>query len=241
MTKTTIARRVLILGGGGMVGLQAAREIARKLSPERIIISALTAPEVDEALESLQKEADDQGWSTRFVAESGDIFLPKTLQGKSRRDLVTDRELFNALFDDIFSSDTEGYRNSGLYGLIEKHEPDVVIDCINTATAISYQDVYTTSRRVKVFLDRLENEKELRSEDVDPFVESIRELLIAQGVPQIVRHILYLHRALSERDGVAYGLVNIAVPGETSGTLLVSGQLAAAEQVLASQPAAYVT
>lgn len=212
MTKTTIARRVLILGGGGMVGLQAAREIARKLSPETIIISALTAAEVDEALESLRKEASDQGWSTKFVAESGDIFLPKTLQGKSRRDLVTDRELFDALFDDIFSSDTEGYRNSGLYGLIEEHEPDVVIDCINTATAISYQDVYTTSRRVKVFLDRLENEKELRSEDVDPFVESIRELLIAQGVPQIVRHILYLHRALSETD------VRVYVKVGTTGT-----------------------
>ncbi|HUG85802.1 MAG TPA: SGNH/GDSL hydrolase family protein [Euzebya sp.] len=50
-----------------------------------------------------------------------------------------------------------------------------------------------------------------------------------------------LHHALSQRDGVAYGLVNLGVAGETSGTLLVSGQLAAAEQVLASRPAAYVT
>lgn len=212
MTKTTIARRVLILGGGGMVGLQAAREIARKLDPERIIISGLTEPEVEDATGLLRREASERGWNAEFVGEWGDIFLPKELQGRSRRELVTDSELFDVLFEDIFSSDMDGYRTSGLFGLIEKYEPDVIVDCINTATAISYQDVYTTSRRVKVFLDRIESDEELKGDDIAPFVESIRELLIAQGVPQIVRHILYLHKALSDTD------VRVYVKVGTTGT-----------------------
>lgn len=49
------------------------------------------------------------------------------------------------------------------------------------------------------------------------------------------------HRAVAERDGVPYGLANLGVVGETSGTLLLGGQLAAAEQELAGRPAAYVT
>jgi lysophospholipase L1-like esterase len=49
------------------------------------------------------------------------------------------------------------------------------------------------------------------------------------------------HRAVSDRDGIGYGLANLGVPGETSGSLLVGGQLAAAEQVLATRTPAYVT
>jgi hypothetical protein len=207
-----LARRVLILGGGGMVGLQVAREIAKKLNPEQIIISALTRGEVDEAISTLRKEGAEQNWRAEFVPEAGDIFLPKALKGKSRRELITDSELFDALFEDIFSSDTRAWRTSGINVLLEQYRPDVVVDCINTATAISYQDVYTTSRRVKVFLDRIESRKALPETEIAPFVESIRELLIAQGVPQIVRHILYLHRALSQTD------VRVYVKVGTTGT-----------------------
>lgn len=49
-----------------------------------------------------------------------------------------------------------------------------------------------------------------------------------------------VHAALAERDAAAYGLVNLGVPGETSGTMLSSGQLAAAEARLAAREAAYV-
>jgi hypothetical protein len=49
-----------------------------------------------------------------------------------------------------------------------------------------------------VLLDRLEQEGAFPAEGIEPFVHSVRELLIAQGVPQIVRHILFLHQALRE-------------------------------------------
>lgn len=48
------------------------------------------------------------------------------------------------------------------------------------------------------------------------------------------------HRFVADADGVPYGLVNLGVPGETSGSLLTGGQLEAAEAVLAARPAAYV-
>ena len=54
-------------------------------------------------------------------------------------------------------------------------------------------------------------------------------------------YVARFHRWVSERDGVAYGLHNLGVSGETSASLLTSGQLTQAEQLLATQEAAYIT
>ncbi|MBI5157042.1 MAG: SGNH/GDSL hydrolase family protein [Acidimicrobiia bacterium] len=50
-----------------------------------------------------------------------------------------------------------------------------------------------------------------------------------------------LHRQLQIRDGVDYGLQNFGVSGETSGTLIRSGQLDAAVSFLATHDVSYVT
>lgn len=50
-----------------------------------------------------------------------------------------------------------------------------------------------------------------------------------------------LHRQLEERDGRGYGLRNFGVAGETSGTMIRTGQLDAAIEFLRANRAAYVT
>lgn len=212
MTEFRPARRVLLLGGGGMVGLQVAREIARNLRPETIVISALYQNEVDEAVAVLSEEASSLGWDVSFKGEAGDIFLPSTLQGHSRAELLENRELFDQLFDDVFSSDPDAWSRSEMVRLIRDHQPDVIVDCINTATAISYQDVYTSSKRIKYLLDRLEEKRVIDEASVTPFVSAIRELVVAQGVPQIVRHILFLQKALDDSS------VRVYVKVGTTGT-----------------------
>lgn len=195
-----------------MVGLQVAREAARELEPDQIIISALTAPEVDETIAELKAEAKQFGWKTEFLPAPGDIFIPESLQGKVRADFVRDRKLFDTLFEDIFSPERDAYKGSALYALIQRFRPDVIVDAINTATAISYQDVFTTSRKVKLYLDRLEEKGSIDKEQLPTFVESIRELLVAQGVPQITRHILFLNQALKDTN------VRVYVKVGTTGT-----------------------
>jgi lysophospholipase L1-like esterase len=49
------------------------------------------------------------------------------------------------------------------------------------------------------------------------------------------------HNALQGRDGTGYGLRNFAVSGESSGTLIRSGQLGAAVAFMESNPVSYVT
>ncbi|MGH9457033.1 MAG: hypothetical protein ACRD2J_05260 [Thermoanaerobaculia bacterium] len=204
--------KILILGGGGMVGLQVAREAARELRPSEIVISALSAREVDDAIAILREESQREGWTFRLTPAPGDVFLRDSLQGIPREDLVSDRRLFEELFRDIFAPDADAYASSFLRKILLQHRPDVVVDCINTATAISYQDVYTTSKKVKVLLERLSDEGSLPKEDLDVFVHAVREVMIAQGVPQITRHIVVLHRALQEAG------VNVYVKVGTTGT-----------------------
>src|SRR3954468_8035699 len=184
-----------------MVGVQVAREAARELDPKRIVISALTKREVDEAIDVLSKEIR----GVDLVGAPGDIFIPQSLQGKDRGDVIDKRELFDELFGEIFSSDPQTYEGSALFHLIRAHQPDIIVDCINTATAISYQDVFTVSRRTKMLIDALEQrDGGISTAELQPLIRSVRELLIAQGIPQITRHILFLHRALEQSSVRVY-------------------------------------
>ncbi|HEX3110941.1 MAG TPA: hypothetical protein VHU41_17710 [Thermoanaerobaculia bacterium] len=192
---------MLILGGAGMVGVQVAREAARELRPSRIVIAALTKAEVDDAVQSLRAEIDD----IEFVGAPGNIFLPQSLQGVDRGTILSSREHYDDLFSEIFSREAD-YTRSALFHLINEHKPETIVDCINTATAISYQDEFKASQKVKALLDAVEAQTEARSgsvarSELDPLFHAVRELLISQGIPQITRHILFLHRVL-EQTGV---------------------------------------
>jgi hypothetical protein len=200
---------LLILGGAGMVGLQVAREAIRELHPSRIVISSLTRREIDDAMAILRAETSD----VDFVGAPGDLFLPPSLQGIDRAQLLANREHFDALFAEIFSREADRYEASALYKLIHEHQPEVIVDCINTATAIAYLDVFTVSERTKLLLDAIESREEaIPPGELRPLIQAVRELLIAQGVPQIVRHILFLHRALENSS------VRVYVKVGTTGT-----------------------
>ena len=183
-----------------MVGLQVAREAARELNPARIIISALTQREVDEAMAILSQETE----GIEYAGAAVDIFLPQSLQGIDRAELISNSDYFDQLFAEIFAPQAD-YRGSAFVNLIERFKPSILVDCINTATAISYQDVFTVSRRTKMLLDALESRTgSLDAAELRPLVTAVRELLIAQGIPQITRHTLFLHQALEESSVRVY-------------------------------------
>ncbi len=208
MTVDPTVERILILGGGGMVGLQVAREAARELQPSLIVLSALTQPEVDAAIAILKPETK----GIELIGVSGDIFIPESLQGKNRAELIANRDWFDELFAEIFSPDAD-YTKSALFQLIDRHKPTVIVDCINTATAISYQDVFTVSRRIKLLIDSLESrDGKIDVKELQPLFTSVRELLLSEGIPQITRHILFLHRSL------AHSAVRVYVKVGTTGT-----------------------
>ncbi len=177
----------LILGGAGLVGLQVCRHIVRRLQPTRIIVASLFEHEAEEAVGRLEAEFGNQ---VAFVPASGNLFVPSDLAKLSRADLRGDpevrRRLLAALYDDFETA----YKQNHLAKLIKRHRPDVIVDCVNTATGLSYQDVFDGATRVREWI----SDKGIDNKSV----EDVETLLLSQSAPQIIRHVRFLHRATTE-------------------------------------------
>ncbi len=188
----------LILGGGGMVGLQVARRICKYQHPEQIVIASLYQQEVREAVTALEKEYPE----VHFVGFWGDVFvraefnLRDRQQRLRRSDLLQDPQYRAELYEDLFGETEAAYQRSQLVQLILEHRPNVIVDAINTATAISYQDIYTASQIARRDFDGFLTTDSLQTRE--NMTQAIESLLISQYTPQLVRHVLFIHRAMRE-------------------------------------------
>ncbi len=191
----------LILGGGGLVGLQVARRIASDLSPKKIVIISLYDDEVEEALDDLRQMFGNT--SIEFVGVAGDIFVREEFTNQPRKKLLESYICRDKLYDDLFGSLESAYASSRLANLIRKHRPSVIIDAINTATAISYQDVYAATVTAKQKVDELFDR--VASRDIDNARKlwkkteiEFENLILSQSIPQLIRHVLLLNQAMRE-------------------------------------------
>ena len=188
----------LILGGGGMVGLQVARRICKYQHPEKIVIISLYQEEVREAVSALEKEYSD----VNFAGFWGDVFVRAEFNIRDRQqrlrraDLIRDPQYRAELYEDLFGDTEAAYQRSQLVQLILEHRPDVIVDAINTATAISYQDIYTASQITRRDLDGFLSTGSAQARE--NMTQAVEALLISQYTPQLVRHVLFIHRAMRE-------------------------------------------
>jgi len=195
----------LVLGGGGMIGAQIVHQISRHLAPRRIIVASLYQQEVREAIEQFEKEFPD----VHFIGFWGDVFLRTEWNSGDRRKKITRARLVQVaehraeLYEDLFGDLEGAYQRSQLAQLILEHKPDIVVDSINTATAISYQDIYSGSviarknwkaLKAHVAAGELVDAKNA----LDPTERALEALLISQSVPQLIRHVIVTHRAMCE-------------------------------------------
>lgn len=178
----------LILGGAGLVGLQVCRHIVHQLDPRRIVVASLLRREAEEACLRLQTEF---GERVAFVPAWGNLFVPADLAERSRGSLLQDTaartRLMSALYDDF----EVAYRENHLVSLIRQHRPEVVVDCVNTATGFSYQDVFDGAAKVRSWLGKDGGIDPKGALDVELF-------LLSQSVPQLIRHVRFVHRATTE-------------------------------------------
>jgi hypothetical protein len=177
----------LILGGAGLVGLQVCRHIVHQLQPKRIVVASLFLDEAQKACKQLEKEFGDK---IAFVPESGNLFVPTDLSTTSRTDLLsssnTRRRLLKSLYDEFELS----YQENHLVHLIKRHRPEVIVDCVNTATGLSYQDVFDGAAKVREWIqdDNFDSKG----------VPDLETLLLSQTTPQLIRHVRFVHRATTE-------------------------------------------
>lgn len=205
--------KFLVLGGGGMIGRQVVHQLAEKLRPQWVLIASRYQKEVREAVEHFTREFPH----THFIGFWGDLFLRAEWNAhgrgaqQSRAEFLKSAEHREALYEDLFGDFDAAYSRSQLVQLILEHRPDVVVDCINTATGISYQDVYAASDAAKLRSDALRAELRNRAhapedrgaagapaELAEDAARAVENLLLSQSVPQLIRHVLFAHRAMME-------------------------------------------
>jgi hypothetical protein len=184
----------LILGGAGLVGLQVCRHIVNRLDPRRIVIGSLLKHEAEAAVARLEAEFGDR---IAFVPVWGNLFVPTDLANQPRGKLMADpavrRRLLASLYDDFEAA----YDTNHLVTLIRQHRPEVVVDCVNTATGLSYQDVFDGAAKVRGWLGEDGGMADAGARDVETF-------LLSQSVPQLIRHVRFLHRATTEYSTRVY-------------------------------------
>lgn len=189
---------VLVLGGAGLVGSQIVREAARRLTPQKIIVASLHRGEVRDFLRDVQREFPH----IEFVGAWGNVFVRSAFESESRSRLLERTEHREQLYDDLFGDIDDAYAHSALVQLVQTHRPDVIVDCINTATAISYQDVTRISKKTHDNLAALQHaaadDEATRDAHLKRLEQNVSLLLISQATSQLIRHVRIFHQAMCE-------------------------------------------
>lgn len=198
-------KSIFILGGAGLVGTQIAYQVARNLKPQKIVIASLFQKEVRELSRELRKEFP----AIQFVALWGNIFVRSEFSRSDRDELLASPARRRALYDDLFGALGDAYERSMLAGSIREHGADVLIDCVNTASGISYQDVYTNSIEVRKALDFMEERITDRhfkqiADNRKHIERTFETLLLSQSIPQLIRHTQLIYRAMIEAGTRVY-------------------------------------
>ena len=183
----------LILGGAGLVGLQVCRHILLRMNPRRIVVASLMRGEAEEATRRLKAEFGDK---VAFVPEHGNLFVPADLANHSREAILADVKLRRRMLAFVYDDFEAAYQSNHLAQLIERHRPEVVVDCVNTATGFSYQDVFDGAAKVRDWIGDDGFAKE-GLVDLDAF-------LLSQTSPQLIRHVRIVHRATTEYQTRVY-------------------------------------
>lgn len=179
-------KNVLVLGAYGEVGIAICRQILRYL-PAELLIASLSEQETQSALKELSAETPSY---CKLMAASGNIFVRWPLKDMRLSDIVASEEHLHTLVDDNLNELSETIlTESTLYRLITQHRPEIIIDCINTATALSYQNIYHAYQTIGV-------EKE--QEGPDSSRAMMYQLLSTTSIPPLIRHVQILHESMKQ-------------------------------------------
>ncbi len=188
---------VLLLGGSGLVGTAIARRLL-DFQPTRLVISGLTREEAEAGVAELAPVAG----AAVLEPVWGNIFLPEDIADASRERLATDGAIRSRLVRELFGPLTpEVLQGNLLFRWLDRYRPDAVIDCVNTATALAYQDVFASAAKLLA-----------AAEGGAVTTEQVERHLLTLELPQLIRHVQIALEGLKRSGTQAYVKVG------TSGT-----------------------
>ncbi|MDX1674118.1 MAG: hypothetical protein R3314_04870 [Longimicrobiales bacterium] len=192
-------KTVVLLGGSGLVGVAVARALI-PFGPEKIVLTALTRAEVEPAVAELQVEAG----GIDVAGEWGDMFWPEALKDRSRGDVLSDADARSRLLDDLYGDLTDDVvRRSTFASILDRHRPEIVVDCVNTATAFAYQNVFASAASLRSKADSAEGCTQ----------EEVEQHLATLYLPQLIRHVQIALEAMRRSGTEIYLKIGTAGTG----------------------------
>jgi NAD(P)-dependent dehydrogenase (short-subunit alcohol dehydrogenase family) len=193
-------RTVLVLGGAGLVGIAVARRVL-ELDPRRLVVASLREHEVQEALAELRAEYPDQ--SDRMDGYWGDLFVLDEMRHRTRQEINADPDAREALVDDLYGELTlEVLQRSALGKLLLDLRPDIVVDCINTAGALAYQNAFRSAADLRA-----------AAAEGGASTEAVERHLATLYLPQLIRHVQISLEGMKRAGTMMYVKVGTAGTG----------------------------
>ncbi len=183
-------KTVCIIGGWGLVGAAICKEVMEH-NPKRLIVTSLLKEEAEESVKSLKKEYPGRS-KDFFIPWWGNIFVRNDFKDLSREAILSDDKKRSMFIDDVLNELTESsLKRSAIYKLFSKYKPEIVVDCVNSATAFAYQNIFQSSLLVRKEL------KALKSNKSNKLPEFVERLLCTLYIPQLVRHVQIVYRSMT--------------------------------------------
>lgn len=179
-------RKILVLGGYGLVGMAVCRELLLR-KPREIQIHSLRLEESEKAAAELAPEAGE----TTLTVSAGNLF--GLLSNGSKRDVI-DAELGPLRDDDL--------GKFVLYDVLTRSRADGVVDCVNTATGIAYGNIFRSASEVFGQLD-----------DAAISPAAAETLLDSLYMPRLIRHIQVMYRGMVDAGTRVYTKVGTTGTG----------------------------
>src|SRR5690625_3071223 len=170
-------RTALILGGSGLVGLAVLRRLLYH-EPREIIVSALTQQEAQGAADHSEPQGAIPA-TTRSTPIGGNLSYPHSLRDSPLHEVIADPKTRKELLDDLYGEpDQDQPHRSSLGRVFLDHEPEIVVDCVNTATIVAYQNIFQSAA-------------ELRQSDEEGAVrtDQCEKRLATLYLPRLIRHV----------------------------------------------------
>ena len=206
-------RNMLVLGGYGLVGTAVCRA-ALAHEPARLIVASLRRREAESAVDHLRAEFPKSG--TRILPAWGDVFLRADWQSHNdgphpreavladaaaRQRLIADT--LDELSEEIIAASLLTHLILGQFPGLDKAPAHLIVDCMNTATGVAYQNIYRQAQQVRSALGGEPASGELAAR--------VENLLAALYIPQLVRHTQIYYEAM--RRAGTQALIKVGTSG----------------------------
>jgi len=186
-------KKVMVLGGYGEVGFGICHHLLFE-NPKELIVTSLKKEEALTTVEKLRLEAPE---SCELTPIHGNLFVRWSLKDIPRDEiLATPKYQWWLVNDNLTELTEEILASSTLYKVISEHRPEIIVDCVNTATVLAYQNVYQSYKEISKALQT--------PQDTEGLTQGIYRLLSTLYIPPLIRHVQILHEAMKRAGTLLY-------------------------------------